>query len=1324
MKPGSAGFQPALIEKKQARCLRSQRFSKEGTTMTTLKSGLRLSLIIWLIINPSLAWPRAQASQDVRELQPGASQESPKSQTTNDEPQQSGLVVEEVVADSPAAKAGLKVGDRVLSYDGKSLPSPAALQAVVENTFGKEALTLRVRRGEETLLLTVPPGRLGVQARPELPPAVLTLYEQGKAAQQARKMDEVIAKWTAAAKAAQDAGDNAAAAWLHGRVGEIYESQRQWKEASAAHASAWELLKQSSDAAAQSLTLAALGRCSQNLNDFPAAHRWFEQAQQVDAAAGNEMWVTADLNSLGFIAANRSDLTAAHDYFSRALAIRERLAPNSLPVATTFNSLGNVARSRGDLAAAHNYYNRALAIRERLAPNSLPAANSLNNLGVIARARGDLVAAQDYHHRALVIRERLAPNSLDIAASLNNLGVLAFDRGDLAAAQDYYTRALAIQERLAPDLLNVATSLNNLGNVSSARGDLEAAQGYYSRALAIKERLVPNSLDVAMSLSNLGNIAHNRGDLTAAQDSYSRALVICERLAPNSLIVAASLNNLGNIARKRGDLPSAQDYHRRALVIQERLAPNSLDVATSLSNLGVIARNRGDFLSAQDYHSRALVIQERLAPNSLDVAASLYSLGNIAFDRGDLTAAQDYHSRAIVIREQLAPNSLIVAASLNGLGAIALNRGDLAVAQDYCSRALVIKERLAPDSLTVVYGLNNLGVIALKQRRFSDALPLLTRAVEIVEAQRRQIPSTEARAFLIAQHTEPYTELMRAQLALNDLPAAFATLERARARSLLELLAEARADIRQGVDSALLKRERALQELLNAKEDRRIQALTRSDEKQATMFTKEIEGLLTQYKEVQAEIRAKSPKYAALTQPQPLGLKEIQEQVLDEETLLLEYVLGEEQSYLWAVTTTSIKSYELPKRKEIEDAAKQVYKMILTEEDMIKPGPVVALSQMLLGPVADELNKKRLVIVTDGALQYLPFGALPKPVKSEKLKVKSEEVGRRTNDSSLFTPHSPLILDHEVVHLPSASVLAVLRKELAERQAASKTVAVLADPVFQSDDPRVKAREKQIRNPKSEIRNKSKAQNPKPNTSPPSADEPGSSNPQSETRNLQSAGPQSAIRNPQLEESAVLRSIRELGLLRFDRLPQSRIEANQITALAAKDRTLKALDFAANRATATNPELGQYRIVHFATHSLLNNEHPELSGVVLSLVDEQGKPQDGFLRLHEVYNLSLGADLVVLSACRTSLGKEIKGEGLIGLTRGFMYAGAPRVVASLWDVNDEATAELMKRFYQGMLKEGSRPAAALRAAQLAIRRQKRWRSPFYWAGFVLLGEWK
>jgi CHAT domain-containing protein len=410
--------------------------------------------------------------------------------------------------------------------------------------------------------------------------------------------------------------------------------------------------------------------------------------------------------------------------------------------------------------------------------------------------------------------------------------------------------------------------------------------------------------------------------------------------------------------------------------------------------------------------------------------------------------------------------------------------------------------------------------------------------------------------------------------------------------------------------------------------------------------------------------------------------------VLDPDTLLLEYFLGDDASYLFVVSQTSISSHRLPKRAEVEAATRRVRELLTAPQPQrgdtgakyqarIKEAranywlQAAELSRLLLGPAAPQLGGKRLLIVADGALQYLPFGALPAP---ETGRQGDRGTGRREGDPPRRpVVFSPLIAEHEIVYLPSASTLGVLRRELAGRKPAAKTVAVLADPVFDKDDARVKSSD------------------------------------------IAQAGQEAP---PDLTRA--INDVR--GELK--RLLLTRDEAEAILSVAPGTDGFGALDFRANRATVTSDELSRYRIVHFATHGLLNSEHPELSGVVLSLVDERGEPQDGFLRLHEIFNLRLPAELVVLSACQTGLGKEVKGEGLVGLTRGFMYAGAARVVASLWQVDDAATAELMKRFYRLMLKDGMRPAAALRAAQIEMWRRPQWQSPYYWCGFVLQGEWK
>jgi CHAT domain-containing protein len=442
---------------------------------------------------------------------------------------------------------------------------------------------------------------------------------------------------------------------------------------------------------------------------------------------------------------------------------------------------------------------------------------------------------------------------------------------------------------------------------------------------------------------------------------------------------------------------------------------------------------------------------------------------------------------------------------------------------------------------------------------------------------------------------------------------------------------------------------------------------------------RELDGLTAELEQVQSRIRETSPEYAALTHPAPFGLREIQTQVLDQETVLLEYALGAEKSFVWAVSPDSLDVFELPPRDAIESAVKHLY-ALLTARNHRLPGETPAqraarirrsdeeasqaaavAGEMLLGPMESKIAGKRLLVVAEGALQHVPFGVLPEPGwKGE-------------------TKPPPLIVNHEIVAAPSASVMGTLRRDMAGRPSAGKGVAILADPVFSADDSRIAP----------------------------------------QTGNM---AVKTGNRKPSPGVALPLRG--GDGGEEFLRLRFSRDEADAIARLSSGETTLKAVDFAASRDTVLDPDFGRYRIVHFATHSVLDNEHPELSGIVLSRFDRSGRPQNGFLRLYEIYNLRLGADLVVLSACQTARGGEINGEGLIGLTRGFLYAGAPRVVASLWEVEDRATAEFMKRFYTEMLQRGARPAAALRAAQADFWRTKGWDAPYYWAAFLHQGEWR
>ena len=438
-------------------------------------------------------------------------------------------------------------------------------------------------------------------------------------------------------------------------------------------------------------------------------------------------------------------------------------------------------------------------------------------------------------------------------------------------------------------------------------------------------------------------------------------------------------------------------------------------------------------------------------------------------------------------------------------------------------------------------------------------------------------------------------------------------------------------------------------------------------------MVKEIDALTTQYEELQARIRSNSARLAAAAPPQPVRLKDSQ-LLLDDNSMLLEYLLGDDRSYLWVVTRTELQSFELPPRTQIETEVEE-FRQLLTanqplagetfqelQQRIAKANQLLlsrsaSLGKVLLGPVAEKLGTKRLLIVPDGRLQSIPFQALTLP--------------------NITGSPVALLERHEIAYEPSASALATVRQAKAQRKSGSGSVAVFANPVFDANDPRV-------------------------------------TQTNSETASASNG-------HAQLVKQAFRDAGQETATI--PPLPASREEADAIFSVIPWLSGFKAIDFQASRGTIWQTDFTQYRVIHFATHGFVDYEHPELSGLVFSMVDEKGTPQDGFLRMHDIYNLKLPVDLVVLSACNTGLGRDIKGEGLIGLTRGFMYAGARGVVASLWKVDDVATAELMKHFYAPMFHKGMAPGAALRDAQLALRSQKRWESPYYWAAFVIQGEY-
>ncbi len=877
------------------------------------------------------------------------------------------------------------------------------------------------------------------------------------------------------------------------------------------------------------------------------------------------------------------------------------------------------------------------------------------------------------------------------AMTLTNMGTIYY-LSEPRKALDHLNQALDIWRALGDRHLEAITLSIN-GRAYYALGEPQKALDSYMLALPVM-RAVGDQSGEAGTFTQIGSVYRLIGEPQRALDYFAKALPLWRAIVDRRN-EATVLNNMGTVYNLLSDPQKALNYFQQVLPLVRAIKDPRVEAVT-LANMGHIYILLDDPQQALAHLEQALTLA-RANDDRRTEAGTLSYMGTAYSSLRQDSKAVEYMERALPLRVA-ASDRQGEAITLNQLGRAFYMWNQPQKSFEQYEKALPIWRAVGDRNgeVAALYGM-------ARAEAKSDLLRASSRteaALAIINTQRTKVASRDLRASYFASvqdiyklHIDLLMQLHRRQPTAGFDVAALKTNEQARARSLIDMLTESSADIRQGVDPALVARERSLRQMLNAEADRQMRLFGgQHTPESAAAVRRRIEDLLTQLLALEAELKAHSPRYAALTQPAPLGLKDIQTAVTDDSTLLLEYSLGEERSYLWAVTADSFSSYELPPRAAIEAAARRCYELLTARNRFVKfetaeekrervkqadaeyPKAATELSQMLLGPVAAQLAQKRLLVVPDGALEYLPFAALTAPGSAIV-----KDARRSRSSSSSFVP---LMVDHEVTSIPSASTLAILRRELDGRSPAQKVVAVFADPVFEKTDERV-------------------------------------------TGNLSSVagGHHGAPVAGDAVRSAVSDTGESLdGTTVLVRLPYTRQEADAILALAPATGRKAALGFDANRATAMSDDLSTFRIIHFATHSYLDSMHPELSAIALSMLDRQGQPQEGYLRAHEVFNLRLEAELVVLSGCRTGLGKEVKGEGLYGMTRGFMYAGSKRVVVSLWDVQDQATARLMTDFYRGLLGKRSHTAAALRAAQIAIWREPRWQAPYYWAGFVLQGE--
>ena len=936
--------------------------------------------------------------------------------------------------------------------------------------------------------------------------------------------------------------------------------------------------------------------------------------------------------------------------------------------AVAFKNAGEILQLLGNSAGALIVYQQALSFTRR-SRDLVEQGKIFNNLSALHFIDGNSKQAEQNALAALKIARQLNNRELE-AAALNNLGEALYGLGDVTKAQEHEQQSLAIWRDLNNARGQAITSIS-LGYNYKNVGEPERAQRSFAEALSLARQT--GNLEVeCQALIAIANINRKTGNNQESLQFYTDAKAIAERIGDQTA-QAIVQGGLGSIYFEMGDERQALQYLEEATRLMERNG-KLWGAAEGKLQLGRLRRTFEDHGQAIQYLSESLELFKSLRMPRLQSTA-LRELGLVYDLIGNTNKAIESYKGALKLT-RANEDQREAAYLLNYLGQSCEKLKETDRALQYYRDALALSQRSSdPVGEALIY--NNLAHLERDRGNLSEARQAVESALAIVESQRTKVTSQDLRASYFATVRNTYELYINILMQLHKQnPAAgfnkeaFGISEKARARSFLESLSEARANVRDGVDPALLAKERELSEAINTKAQLQVQMFMARRNEEADRICKELDTLVTQLAQLRDQIRAASPKVATLSLPQLLSLEEVQKQLLDDDTVLLEYVLGDDRSYVWIVTRTSFSSYELAPRAEIETSAKKLHNLIASRQmvygesaaaktarqakvDADVPVETATLSRLILGPLAGKFQKKRLLVVPDGALQYISFAALTDP-----------DTGNL------------LLADHEILNEPSASTLALLQAKAAGRKPALNSVAVLADPVFEIDDPRVKL---------------------------------------NSARNG---------RRPAIQD--VYQALRDVGMSPDGQIPRliaSGAEAERIIAAAPWRTGLKAVGFAANRDRVFSPELANYRIVHFATHGIVNSERPELSGIVLSLFDNNGNSQNGFLRLHDIYSLNLPADLVVLSACSTGLGKEVRGEGLIGLTRGFMYAGASGVIASLWKVDDDATAELMKHFYDALFQKGMTPAAALRDAQLALSQNKRWQSPYYWAGFVIQGQY-
>jgi CHAT domain-containing protein/TolA-binding protein len=837
--------------------------------------------------------------------------------------------------------------------------------------------------------------------------------------------------------------------------------------------------------------------------------------------------------------------------------------------------------------------------------------------------------------------------------------------GDLLAATTDEERAAVLKAKGAPFTDGLLKGLaNQAQSLTEEKGDYAKAAMILNTLLKLG-RQINSPLGIGNALVGLGDVYVSQGDYLRAADNYQQVMKLAESFGSKEAVAAVSVK-LGNIHYHQGNFALAMEYYQRSAQAYEELG-SKVEITYPLLNIGNAHFAQGNYTQALEYYRRVLKVYEQFSAKA-GTAYLLNKIGEVYAAQGKYTEAIESYEKSLKLYEELG-NREMIAYPLNNSGNVSFAQGNYREAAALSTRAAeMAREGKSPEILW--QALTSKGRAQRALNEADAARASFSEAIAVIEQLRHTVVGNEQdQQLFFESKTAPYYAMVDLLIARNNWAEAFAYAERAKGRILLDVLKSGRESITKATTPDEQHREKSLNEAILSLNSqlRRENLLSKPDRERLSALESQLKKARLEYEAFQMRLYAAHPELKTQRgQAEPLTLDEAAALLPDAKTALLEYVVTQERVYLFAITRSEA-----------------------TKDN--RPGVVLKVYPVNIKPLElkERINGLRRKI-SDNALGFREpahelYDLLIKPAQTQL-------TGKTTvcliPDGSLWElpfqallsgENKYLLEDYALFYAPSLSVLREMKKRESERT-----------PAFSSQQTNL--------NGASTIKV--------------------SINTPSTSRTLLAFG------NPTLSELAVTQARSMSRDQTFDPLPEAEREVKSLTQFYRPTES-KILVGAEAREETVKAEAEKYKVLHFATHGTLDDSNPMYSRLVLASASLH---EDGFLEAREIINLNLNAELVVLSACQTARGRVAAGEGLIGMAWAFFVAGAPTTVASQWKVDSASTTLLMTNFHQLLTSQESKNGArenkaeALRGAALKLLSNVQYRHPFYWAGFVMIGD--